>query len=258
MTIYAVKKGQFNGFFFDEENRDLAIGDYNNPECECFDNIVDAINYLDIIFSKVYAVYNGHIKGIFLDWPSCQAQTNGFPSASFKSFYSTDEALDFLFPYKKDDVTKKTDTIIPCSSLIPNTGCVAFVDGSFNPKTNEYGWGAVMYLDGNQYCISGSGNDPEDVLLRNVAGEIAGVQRAIAKAIDMGYTSIDVYYDYAGIEMWATGKWKRNKKQTKQYYEYVQSVKDKIDINFIKVKAHTGIELNELVDRLAKTACGIE
>ena len=80
---------------------------------------------------------------------------------------------------------------------------------------------------------------------------------AIRKALELGLREVSVFYDYAGIKAWASGEWKRNKKGTKEYYNYILSVKDKIDIRFVKVRGHSGVEGNEEADRLAKKAVGI-
>lgn len=134
----------------------------------------------------------------------------------------------------------------------------AYVDGSFNPTTNTYGYGVCLYVYGTEYEFTDSGNSAEMVSMRNVAGEVLGAMCAIRNAIKIGITDLTIYYDYMGIEKWATGEWKRNKSGTIRYYEYVQSVKDKVNIKFVKVKAHSGNVFNDKADELAKLAVGLK
>lgn len=133
----------------------------------------------------------------------------------------------------------------------------AFVDGSFNKATHTYGYGGFLVTDHEKYVLQGADNDAEMATMRNVAGEIKGAEAAVKKAIELGIKELVIYYDYMGIEMWATGAWKRNKAGTIAYHEYIMSVKDKIKLTFVKVKGHSGVEGNEEADMLAKQAVGI-
>ena len=38
------------------------------------------------------------------------------------------------------------------------------------------------------------------------------------------------------------------------YKKFYDEIKDKLEVKFIKVEAHTGVKYNELVDKLAKEA----
>ncbi|MGN0316711.1 MAG: viroplasmin family protein [Lachnospira sp.] len=200
---------------------------------------------------KYYAVRIGKVPGVYYTWDECKANVHGFPAAEYKSFPTYEEAQKFI-----------NNELISDSSIGQNVKyeCIndyAFVDGSYNVSTGVYGYGGFLIHDNEKYVLSGNGNDVDLASMRNVAGEILGSQAAIAKAIELGIKEINIYYDYQGIKMWATGEWKRNRKGTVAYYEYIQSIKDKIKINFIKVKGHSGIEGNEEADLLAKKAAGI-
>lgn len=133
----------------------------------------------------------------------------------------------------------------------------AFIDGSFNTKTKVYGWG-VLFIDhlGQKYILQGSGNEPDMVALRNVAGEITAATEAIKHAQKLNQDILVLHYDYEGIAKWATGLWKAKKPATKAYMKFCKSVAP-MKLLFVHTKAHTGIPGNEIADILAKNACGL-
>ena len=68
---------------------------------------------------------------------------------------------------------------------------------------------------------------------------------------------IYIYHDYEGIARWANGEWKANKEKTQAYQQFIKESREKIQIIFVKVAAHTGVKYNEQADQLAKKALGI-
>ena len=200
---------------------------------------------------KFYAVKKGRRNGIFNTWDECRAQIKGFSGAIYKSFSSYKEAYDFINDnelYKKDDERKK---YIKCQ-VEYDKNVEAFVDGSFSDKYNMYSYGVVILHNNKVIELSGKDNNKENLSMRNVAGELLGAIEAMKWALSNRIKDINIYYDYEGIEKWALGIWKTNKKGTKEYKEFFDSIKAVLNINFIKVKAHSGVIYNEEADRLAK------
>jgi ribonuclease HI len=194
---------------------------------------------------KYYAVKVGRETGIFKTWAECQRQVTGFKGAIFKGFEELADAEAFI--------------AAGTESSEPREGAaVAYVDGSYNVKTKNFSYGMVLFYNGEELHENEAFSDAELASMRNVAGEIKGSMAAMRYCEEHNIEKLDIYYDYAGIENWCTGAWKTNKTGTIDYKAFYDTVKSHVDIRFIKVKGHSGDKYNDMADRLAKDALGIE
>lgn len=202
--------------------------------------------------TKYYAVRVGRSTGVFLTWAECQKQVTGFPGAVFKSFTTIEEAENFV----KGIVPQIEESGEQILKAEPGA-LVAYVDGSYNVANNQFSYGIVL-LDGEQELkFQQFFIDEELASMHNVAGEIKGAEAAMRYAVDQGFQKLYIYHDYEGIAKWCLGEWKTNKEGTKAYKAYFDSIRDKLQVVFVKVAAHTGDKYNEMADKLAKEALGI-
>ena len=206
---------------------------------------------------KYYAVAVGHKTGIFEDWPTCQAQTNGYSSAVYKSFKTKQEAENYLQQF-----AKPTDI---------NYDYQIYTDGSF--AEGKMGYGYVMI---NQ----------QETIIKQEAGPVASISKdrdsnnvaeitAINKALEFIYNNsnrplsilikTDSNYSLQQIAMlkakclelgWLN--WEQQFKNTLNFdllkisawYIFNLQVKQ-VNIYFEHVDAHCGITFNVLADSLA-------
>ena len=193
--------------------------------------------------TKFYAVKKGKKTGIFSTWDECKEQVTGFKGAVYKSFKTLSEAEAFL--ERNEEKIENIEEV---------DGVYAYIDGSFDRVSGIYGSGVVI-VDGNEkYEYKHAGNREDYAQLHNVAGELEAAKFVMWYAVDKKIKEITLFYDYQGIEAWATGSWEANLTYTQDYVKFYNKVKERVKVNFVKVKAHTGIELNEVVDKLAKEA----
>lgn len=204
--------------------------------------------------NNFYAIRKGKEIGVFAEtWNEVSSKyLKGYSGAEYKGFVTREEAEEWFnqrqIPIKEDEVSKEVPII--------------YVDGSH--MDNKIGYGLIYTKEGkirlkdcgrvvlasnilSELESDTQGNDP-----RNVAGEIYGAIRAIQVAIANGDKEVVIGYDFMGIECWITNSWTARSAYSKRYVEYVNSLKDRIKVQFVYTKAHNGHNFNEMVDKLAK------
>ncbi|MDD7462882.1 MAG: ribonuclease H family protein [Anaerococcus sp.] len=193
---------------------------------------------------KYYAVRKGKVPGIYTTWDECKTQVHGFKGAIYKSFKNIKDAENFMDPKEE-------------KPSIEDGAVIAYVDGSYREKDHIYGAGVVyMTEEGQEEFFKAYKDAYADH--RNVAGEVKASELAIERAIEEKRKKIYIHHDYQGIASRAQGEWKTNNTLTKSYKAFIDQAKEKIEIHFIKVKGHSNDKYNDLADKLAKKAVGIE
>lgn len=195
---------------------------------------------------KYYAVKHGKTTGIFTSWDECKEAVDGVANAKYKGFSTLEDAEAYL----NDEAPKPIEVKDGCA--------VAYVDGSYKADTEEFSYGAILFLNGEEIEFSGADYNPDVKDMRNVAGELKGAMVMMNYCIKNNIPALEIHHDYEGIAKWARGEWKTNKPGTKMYKEYYDRISNKLDVTFVKVKGHSGDINNDRADKLAKKALGIE
>lgn len=197
--------------------------------------------------NKYYAIREGHKSGIYRTWDEAKAQIFKYSGATYKSFKTLAEAEAFM--------NNKNTATFDANHQTDEGTVIAYVDGSFDKRTERYSFGAAL-IQNNEviHTLSRVGDNPKYQDSWQIAGEVFGALHAIQWAVKNHFKKIIIHYDYIGIEKWAMGEWKTNKPVSQDYVTAYKQIAPQIDIEFIKVKAHSGVEFNELVDQLAKDA----
>lgn len=206
--------------------------------------------------AKYYAVRTGVTPGIYHSWEETEPLVKGYPGANFQGFKTLEGAQAFL---EGRDIEEVSSTgALPTlekdknhSSFTP-TEYVAYVDGSFDKKSNCYGSGVVL-LRKNQVIdeLSFYGNDSLYSDSYQIAGETSASLAAIQWAIDHDVSELTIAYDYQGIASWATGEWNARKAVSIDYVTRFNELSKHIQVHFMKVKGHSGVLHNERADELA-------
>lgn len=191
---------------------------------------------------KYYALKDKNNKIIVNTWEEAQEILKTMSKPKYKSFSSQEDAEAFL---EDKEIKRVAD------------GPSAYIDGSYDVKTKSYSFGGILIIDGKEYTFKKKYENDLYSDLRNVAGEIKGAGYIINYCVNHNIKKINIYYDYIGIEKWYKKEWKANSSIAIEYVKFADSIRDKIEVVFHKVKSHTNDYYNDLADKLAKEALGI-
>lgn len=191
---------------------------------------------------KYYGIKGENKSFIETSWDIAQLRIKECIKPKYKAFKTIEEAKAFI----NDEALE-----------VKASGPIAYVDGSYNNETGEYSFGCVLLVNDLEYKFNKKFPKDSYSSARNVAGEIKGASFIIQYAINRGFKSLDIYYDYIGIEKWYLHEWKANSDIAIKYTEFADKARDLIKVTFHKVKSHTNDHYNDMADLLAKEAVGL-
>jgi len=120
---------------------------------------------------------------------------------------------------------------------------IAYVDGSWSSKNPDIsGYGVVITDVNNNVIYVDKGYITGDAtVMRQVAGEVESVVRAVDYAIKNKYSKIVIKYDYEGVRSWVTGDWETRNEWTRRYSEWMDDAKKKVLIKFEKIESKDNV-----------------
>lgn len=191
---------------------------------------------------KFYAVKNGRKKGVYKTLPECMEQVKNYNDAIWCKFTNEENATAFA----NQKINKE------------HFENYAYVDGSCDGEHTKHGFGVILNTPSETYILQGRTNITETNYISSLIAELQAQKVVIKKALSLGLTSLTIYYDCANaVNLILKGHTTTNSKLN-AYIGYIKNSLPLININYIKVKAHSGIEGNELADTLARKAIGLK
>lgn len=240
-------------------------------------NIYNVSNIINSETENYYVVAKGKEIGIFTKWEECENNVKGISGAIYKKLKGKTAAINFLsenniqvIEVKEKTKTKtktelgairstakvrKSNSYIDPKKLKDEFGFIAFVDGSYDEETKVYGSGMVLLKDDliNYEIFQEAGIDQWNQW--NIVGELQATKLAITQAENLGFKKIVIYHDLKNISLWACGEWQAKNQYTQEYVKFIEESSKKIEIFFVKVKAHSTESIfNDIADIAAKNA----
>lgn len=218
---------------------------------------------------KYYVIWEGRQKGIFEDWPTAQKSVAGHKGAKFKGFESRALAEEAFKQAPEKSIvatsSRKPTKKRPAFVLDESFDIHIFCDGGCDPNPGPAASGVIVYQ-------SGSIRDKYHGLYHqgtNNTAELNALHQAMLLAKDLlgqGFKVqilSDSSYSVKAMTQWAAGwqrkNWTRGKNEVLANVELIKAmyacyVELPKDLSIVHVKGHSGVEGNELADRMCFVA----
>lgn len=146
---------------------------------------------------------------------------------------------------------------------------IIYVDGSYNAKTHIYGGGYLILaydlgtLNTKKSKIGYfNGNHATVLSQRQIVGECGALLIALqklSKVFDQSVDTLEIRFDYIGLEHWYLGSWKAKKPVALNYIIGLQPYRGLLKPEmFSHIRGHTGELGNEYVDKVARFSVGVD
>ena len=137
-----------------------------------------------------------------------------------------------------------------------------YTDGACSGNPGPGGWGAVLIYGENKKEISGGNKNTTNNIMEITA--VIEALKCLKNECKATVYSDSAYvvncFNQGWIYNWKKNNWKTSTKgpvKNKELWEELYTLVKKYNVEFVKVKGHSGVEGNEEADKLAKQAVGI-
>lgn len=201
---------------------------------------------------KYYAVRKGMKVGIVTSWEQCKTLISGYSGAEYKGFNTVEEAEAYM--RSDSSSTSSTDNRkAPVSR--PTSDDVVNIYTSSSCQDGKVSLGIYLESNKKQWQLFGVVDGSQYFQMSDIAGKLLDVLVGVQLAFKLGFTKMNIVYNYQGVELWYTGEWRAKGELQRLYTSLLHQlhVSYGVDYRFIDAgssrKADGLIIANQMVQR---------